>query len=883
MPVGSIMAYDGSIAVGANFGSIALHQAPRARLAWPRQVGVLPPQADCFQERGQVEELDAVSAGTSTAVVCQVLSGAGGVGKTQLAAHYARRRWAAGTLDLLVWVTAGSREALLSSYAEAAQAVLGADEANPERAAQQFLEWLAMTDRPWLVVLDDVAEPADLTGLWPPSHPAGRTVVTTRRRDAALSGAGRIRVEVGIFTISEACAYISAKLDTVGKADDSEQIAGLARDLGCLPLGLAQAVAYLLDTELDCDSYRARWADRRRTLARLVPQAGGLPDDQRLGLGASWSLSVERADALDPAGLARPMMQLAAMLDSNGIPMTVLTSTPALAYLAEHKTSVPDGGSPGGARPRRRRWRTRPQPEQSPPVEAVEAEDASDALACLARLSLVALSGSGAQQREVRVHGLVQRAVRETLNEGGLADAARAAAASLMAVWPESVHDSGLAQVFRGNVAALAESDLDVLWEPSGHTALLRAGTSLGEWGLASEAVAYWTRLVAMNEARLGADHVATLFARYHLVSQRGEAGDPRGAALASEKLLEDRLRVLGPDHLDTLNTRSQVAFWRGASGDVAGAIVALEALLDDQRRILGADHVEVLRTRGTLLGLHGEASDEAGAAEAIEALLDDELRILGPDHPSTLITRNNLAYKRGETGDTAGAIAAFEALLEDQARVLGPDHRDALTTRGNLALQRGQAGDVAGAISAYEALLEDELRVLGPDHPSTLVTRDSLASFRGEAGDDAGAIAAFEALLEDRLRVLGPDHPHTLKTRAKLAHRRGQSGDAAGAAAAYEVLLEDRLRVLGPDHPNTRNTRGLLAHWRGVAGDLAGAVSAYEELIFEQLRVLGPDDPETLAYRSALARWRGEAGDAAGAVRDFEALVADHLRVVGP
>ena len=35
--------------------------------------------------------------------------------------------------------------------------------------------------------LDDLLAPAVLTGIWPPSTPAGRTIVTTRRTDAALA------------------------------------------------------------------------------------------------------------------------------------------------------------------------------------------------------------------------------------------------------------------------------------------------------------------------------------------------------------------------------------------------------------------------------------------------------------------------------------------------------------------------------------------------------------------------------------------------------------------------------------------------------------------------------------------------------------------------
>ncbi|MET8747753.1 hypothetical protein [Streptomyces sp. NPDC004728] len=72
-------------------------------------------------------------------------------------------------------------------------------------------------------------------------------------------------------------------------------------------------------------------ADRIRKLADLLPEPGALPDDQTATVAATWSLSIERADQLRPAGLARPMLQLATMLDPNGVPRTVLTSEPARA------------------------------------------------------------------------------------------------------------------------------------------------------------------------------------------------------------------------------------------------------------------------------------------------------------------------------------------------------------------------------------------------------------------------------------------------------------------------------------------------------------------------------------------------------------------------
>ena len=339
-------------------------------VSWPYRIGVVPGQAESFQQRGVAAVLDEAVADGGSAVLCQVLAGTGGVGKTQLAAAYARAAWRAATLDLLAWVTAGSRDAVVAAYAQAGVEVVGADSGDPQQAAARFLTWLETTARPWLVVLDDLSDPADLRGLWPPASAHGRVLVTTRRRDAVLSGTGRRLVDVGLFTAGEAIAYLTANLAAHGLTDQPGQIAGLAADLGYLPLALAQATAYLIDRDLDCASYRARLADRRRTLPDLVPDDSGLPDDHRTALAAAWSLSIERADRLRPAGLARPMLELASMLDPNGIPQAVLTNAPARAYLTRYRTSseVSDigGGGPDAG------WQ-------------IDAGDAADALRCLSQ------------------------------------------------------------------------------------------------------------------------------------------------------------------------------------------------------------------------------------------------------------------------------------------------------------------------------------------------------------------------------------------------------------------------------------------------------------------------------------------------------------------
>lgn len=678
-------------------GNVLNLHPPRSDVSWPVRVGVLPQPADCYQDRDADEQVLRVLAAGETAVlapsVTAVLSGLGGVGKTQLAARHARRAWADSAVDLVIWVAAVSRGAVLASYAEAAARLLvSVDHLDAERAAAALMAWLGATRRRWLMVLDDLQDPADLHGLWPLHTETGQLVVTTRRRDAAVARADRRLIEVGVFTPAESVAYLGTKMPAyAGTAD----LTHLAQDLGHLPLALAQAAAFIADKPLlTVAGYRDRLADRRRVLAEVLPARRELPDEHRDTVAATWSLSIERANAMTPAGLARPLLEIASLLDPAGIPTALFTSSAVTRHLASG------------------------------------IDEASDALGCLNRLSLITLN-TAQPARAVRVHALVQRTTRDAITPPRVEVLTHVIADALHEVWPDVEFDSALGQALRSNTSALSTVAGTALWNPRGHPVMFRAGRSLIEAGLARDAESHFRHMRDQALRQLGADHPDTLIVRHDLAHSRGEAGDASGAVAKLAEVLVDRLRVLGPDHPATLTTRHAHAFWRGRAGDASGAVIEFAEVLVDRLRVLGPDHPDTLTTRHSHARWRANSGDAHGAVTELESVLADRLRVLGPDHPSTLVTRHNLAFWRGETEDADGAVTEFELLLADYHRMLGPDHPHTLATRHNLAYWRGRSGDVPGAVRGFESVLADRLRVLGPDHPDTHASHDLLAHWR--------------------------------------------------------------------------------------------------------------------------------------------------------
>jgi len=721
----------------------------------------------------------------------------GGVGKTQLAADYARSAWndvsEVNGLDVLIWVTASSRSSVITAYAQAGVELCRADPNDPETAAISFLAWLTpkASHNPcrWLIVLDDVTDPADLQGLWPPSSLHGRSLVTTRRRDSALAAEGRHVVELGLFTQAETVAYLRASLGGYGREEPAVEISALARELGCLPLALAQAVAYLVDTNDSVAAYRRLLGDRTAKLVDMAPDV--LPDDQDLPLAAAWSLSIERADTLRPAGLARPMLHLAAFLDPNGIPLCALTSSSTLEYLTKHRTGrkqLLDGSS------------------------IVSIKEAEQALRALRRLSLIAHSPD-TPLHAVRVHQLIQRATRDSLTAQAQGVAAQAVADSLHGIWPEVERDVALAEVLRANTSVLTRSAEDSLYRSAVHDLLIRTGRSLSTFGHENEAV----------------DHFAHI------------------AQAAQQKL--------GPDHHDCLRVREELAVSQVNAGDVVGALATLTALLTDQVRVLGGDADNVLITRGRIALCQGEVGERSAAARTYKEVLSEMSTKLGVDHSQTLSLTLCMIQWRDRIDNWAGAGDAYAVLVSHMRRALGEDHPVTLNALSHMAAWRGEAGDEVGAVKAYEQILQHKVRVYGNDHPTTRATRFDLAGWRERAGDHSSALNEFTELVTEMRRVNGGDHEYTLGAELFLAESTGEVGDAAGAAGMYDELLPRMRSVFGADHPYTLSVWDSVAEWQAKAGDISGAAERYAELIPHMRRVLGPRHSDTLYAEEELER----------------------------
>ena len=651
-------------------------------------------------------------------------------GKTQIAVSFAEWLWQSRGVDLLVWIVATSRASVLSCYVEAAARALGTElSGDAESVAARFVGWLGQTRRPWLVVLGDLSDAADLEGLWP-AGPAGRVLITTTNA-ATISAMHRARIlPVGAFSSREALSYLTGRLAAnpgqhVGAAD-------LTADLGCEPLALAQASAVIASSALTCREYLENFRQRREQMAE--PPAAAV----------TWMSSVEQADRLAPGGGVQSVLGLAALLDGHGIPGAVFASSAAGEYLAR-------AGARGPA-DRERAW---------------------GALLTLERAGLLAIDMSSTPPT-VRINSVLQAAIRAAMPEEMLDRAVRTAADALLEVWPADEQLEWLTAGLRSCTASLQRAAGDRLWRGGCHLLLKRAGQSLDSARLAGPAVAYWRELAAASDRLLGPGHPDTLMAGQRLADAYLAAGRAAEAVSWFEWVLADRVRVLGPDHPGTIAARHNLGHAAVAASQFSEAVTILDEAASDYERVRGPDHPETLGARDELGAAYRAVGQFGDAIRLYRRTLADRERLQGARHPDTMTTRQKLADVYLADGRLKDALSQYKRVVADRERFLGPDHLDTIAARGNLGSAYHSAGRMASALQLYEQTCAGYERVLGADHPDTLARRANLANAYytvGRLGDAATLLRDTVARCE---RAMPPGDPLTETVRESLTNIAG-------------------------------------------------------------------------------------------------------------
>jgi tetratricopeptide (TPR) repeat protein len=763
----------------------------------------------------------------------QVISGMGGVGKTEIATEYIHLH--RDQYDLIWWIRAEHHDRVrdaLVSLGERLELRL-ATSGGRDRAIAAVLEALESGIRPnWLLVYDNVAEPLDLQRYLPACPPGGHVVITSRLQ----TWPGYIEadsIEVSPFTEEEAVSFLRRRVPALSadqalrEREDEQrehQARRLASALGRLPIAIEHAAAYLTETSQSVDDYLSRFdRNAHRLLSEQLPE---LPES----VSRTWTMSTA---LLTPD--AEHLFNLCAFFSPEPI---------AGELLLGNAGAVTD--PPG----------LRELLSSSPRFRAAASQ--------MHRLSLVKVDGAHDQ---IQMHRVVQAVTRGQLRQyrHDMFLAYRAAADILLAQSNPGTPDRAANDTVYDLSLQHLESDRTFLHtgNPALRRLIIDQVRRLHLRGSHAEATRFGQDALQVWRERLGEEHLDVLTMAVEVaIAMRSDAhaADARDLILTTLRVLRERF---GEDHEVTLLCANTYGADLRTRGLRAEALDLDLNLLPRFERVYGSDHHRTLNVRNNIavdyrrLGRHQEALD------ADQRTLRDRRRILGPDDPITLTSLDAVARDLRDLGRYQESLDTARKVVEGFAATRGRENLDWLNARKSFAAALRKAGYHWDALQESEDVVQRYRDYLGLDHTYTLRAAANLINDRRAVGELTRAEELGREVL-DRCQAVGSPSDLSYAAVVSLASVSRVSGQPEEARRYDRQARDGLVDAYGDVHPFTLEAAINYASDQAACGDLAAAIRGGQETLARCRNSLGENHPVTLMAAANLALDEAASGNEA-------------------
>lgn len=715
-----------------------------------------PSLGNLFKGRDKdVARLDAQLSKNGAAAIVQpeTITGMGGIGKTRLALEYAWRH--ADDFNAFLFVSANTPEDLESNFAQLCDPkALDLPEYNLGQQADQHAAVLCwfQQHKDWLLILDNVDTPeavAAVKTLVARLH-GGQVIITSRITGAKWGNTVR-QVSLEVMPVDDAVALLleSTESQRPTRADDTDQARALAQQLGCLPLALTHASAYIREQYQAIGEYAAEFM---RNLAKVLTyhdhdaieyetEASKKESDPKKKtmiktVATTFFMSFDRLGPVE-----KSILRAASFLAPEPIPVTMFESSPdetnSLVTLWCEETND--------------------QPEK----KAVR-----DALNELARFSLVTRS-----EGAFSVHRMEQAILRSKVSSDLVPSWIERTRAVLVHYAPDETAENPTTwQIWdklRAHAETLVASSLaDTRIEP--HMPLMGAlGQLYYGKGSYSQSLAIDESMLPIAQ-RIYASDSGDLAHRFlSLGESLHQLGRNAEAEAAFRKSLAIREVSDGAKSLRVAEDLNYLAMAVEAQGRLDEA----ETLQREAVEIFESQHDKA--DKGSFaksLNNLGNLLQEKGALDEAEVMKRRAVRFaeeaFGPDHPKTLICVATLASLLEAKGDAIAAEPLFKRAKEGCEKCLGLEHPITLGTMTGYANCLGRRGQLAEAEAIH-------LQVLSARERSTSANTDlqlaiDLNNFALQLRK-LGRLAEAEPLLR---RALAQDEKLRGGVHPKIPHR---------------------------------------------------------------------------------------------------------------
>lgn len=254
-----------------------------------------------------------------------LISGLGGIGKTQTAVEYINR--SLDRYSAVLWLQADLQVDLQFASLSALVEPILAEERSFSDRLQITHQWLSNNDN-WLLVFDNVGPPESITAFLP-RNPQGDVLITSRAGHGHLEMLGiREAVQLPGLSIDESLSFLVNRTDrNQVSSDERKHVREIVEefhsdDYGVLPLALEQAAAYIRQSGDSFKDYIQEYRARRLDLLEdSAPQTGDYPDS----VFTTWAINFSALDANSTTRMSRMLLEHLSFLEADRIPLELIS------------------------------------------------------------------------------------------------------------------------------------------------------------------------------------------------------------------------------------------------------------------------------------------------------------------------------------------------------------------------------------------------------------------------------------------------------------------------------------------------------------------------------------------------------------------------------
>jgi ABC-type branched-subunit amino acid transport system substrate-binding protein/transcriptional regulator with XRE-family HTH domain len=250
-----------------------------------------------------------------------VLSGLGGIGKTQIALEYVYLHWQ--DYQAVVWIDASTHETLTADIAAIANLLPSSEKEEhlPLDSIESMRHWL-QTYTDWLLILDNVEDPEVISPLLLAAHNS-HILLTTRIQITGMIvshiAIEPMEVDEGTLFLLRRVKYIDLETPLENAPEAFRVHASyIVQAMGGFALALDQAGAYTEETDCGLSSYLFLYQTQGAALLCRRGRAASHPESLTATLLCSIQ-KVEQANAV-----AADLLRICALLDVDVIPEEVI-------------------------------------------------------------------------------------------------------------------------------------------------------------------------------------------------------------------------------------------------------------------------------------------------------------------------------------------------------------------------------------------------------------------------------------------------------------------------------------------------------------------------------------------------------------------------------